>query len=77
MRKTINPKLQGSINRIREFIKMDGGDIEIVRYDEKKNILFIKLKGKCGHCPIAQVTVKQGIQKELRKDFPNIIVEKV
>ena len=73
----MDKKLQDKINQIREMLKMDGGDLEVVEYDGKKNILSVRLKGMCTHCPMAEMTVKQGIEGVLKKDFPKIKVKRV
>ncbi len=70
-------KLQNKIDKIREVLKMDGGDMEIIKYDEKNNLLQIKLLGMCQGCPMAEITVKNFIEKELQKEVPELIVEKV
>ena len=75
--KKINKKLQDKIDKIREMLKMDGGDMEIIKYDEKKNLLQIRLLGMCQRCPMAEMTVKGFIEKELQKEIPELIVEKV
>jgi len=73
----MNKKLQNKINQIREILKMDGGDIEIVKYNEKKNLLQIKLLGMCQKCPMAEMTVKGFIEKELQKIESKLIVENI
>lgn len=55
---------------------MDGGDLEVLKFDKSKNILVIELKGVCTHCPMAEFTIKETIEKEIRKDFPEITVQK-
>ncbi len=73
----MNKKLNDKIEEIRGVLKMDGGDMEIVKYDEKKNILQIKLLGMCQGCPMAEITVKGFIEKELQKIESKLIVENI
>jgi Fe-S cluster biogenesis protein NfuA len=73
----MNKKIENKINKIKEVLKMDGGDLEIVEYNEKKNVMQIRLLGMCQGCPMAEITVKNFIEKELQKVIPNLIVEKV
>jgi Fe-S cluster biogenesis protein NfuA len=73
----MNKKLQNKINEIRGVLKMDGGDLEIIKHDEKKNLLQIRLLGMCQRCPMAEMTVKGFIEKELQKEVPKLIVENI
>jgi len=73
----MNKKITDKIKEIRGILKMDGGDLEIVKYDEKTNLLQIKLLGMCQGCPMAEITVKGFIEKELQKIEPKLIVEKI
>lgn len=69
-------KLDKRIKKIRKFLNEDGGDLKVLKYDEKKNVLDIALLGVCNHCPMAELTIKGYIQQELEKDFPGIKVKR-
>jgi Fe-S cluster biogenesis protein NfuA len=64
-------KVEKAIEEIRPFLQRDGGDIELV--DVKDGIVKVKLKGACGCCPMAQMTLKNGVEKALKKEIPEII----
>ncbi|HNZ86367.1 MAG TPA: NifU family protein [bacterium] len=68
--------LEKAIEKIRKSLSIDGGDLEVVSFDTKKNIITIKLLGVCQHCPMAEMTITGFIQEELRKVIPNIIVKR-
>ncbi|MCD4704584.1 NifU family protein [bacterium] len=70
-------KIEDKLKEIRKVLEGDGGGLEVIKYDEKTNILQIKLLGMCQGCPMAEVTVKDFIEKELQKIEPKIKVEKV
>lgn len=53
-------------DRIRPALKQDGGDIELVDVDN--GIVFVRLKGACATCPSSTHTMRQFIEKELRKE---------
>jgi Fe-S cluster biogenesis protein NfuA len=57
---------------IRPAIQLDGGDVELVSVDEKTGIVKVKLQGHCAHCPMAEVTLKMGIEARLKKAIPAI-----
>ncbi len=59
-------------DKIAPMIRLDGGDIEFVSYDEKEKILQIRLAGACVACPLADVTLKLGVEQEIKKKFPQV-----
>lgn len=59
------------LNEIRPKLQADGGDVELVSVDEK-GVVKVKLTGACGGCPMAQMTLKQGIEKLLKAKVPAV-----
>ena len=53
-------------NDISVALRNDGGDIELVRYSEGK--VFVRLTGACAACRAADVTLKDYVEKELRRN---------
>ena len=47
-----------------------GGDIFLVSYLD--GILTVKLSGACTDCPMSWFTLKEGIEKELRAQLPEL-----
>lgn len=64
-------KVQEVIERVRPFLKRDGGDVELVDITED-NTVKVKLKGACGSCPMSMMTLKGGIESELKKAIPEV-----
>ena len=57
------------------LLQADGGDLEVVSITGK-NVL-LRLRGACGACPHAQMTLKDGIERILRESVdPEIVVER-
>ncbi|MGB9004620.1 MAG: NifU family protein [Candidatus Aminicenantales bacterium] len=63
-------KVQQSLNKIRPGLQADGGDVVLV--DVKDGVVKVKLTGACGGCPMSQMTLKMGIERQLKKDVPEI-----
>lgn len=57
-------------SRIRPFIQMDGGEIELLELT-KDGILKVRLHGACHGCPAAGYTLSYGVQAAINEDFPN------
>ena len=55
---------------IRPSLQADGGDVEFVKMEG--NIAYVKLKGSCHGCPMAQMTLKNGIEKYLKDNIPEL-----
>ena len=63
-------------NWLRTFLQADGGDLEIIAIDGKT--VKLKLRGACGGCPHAAMTVKNGLERVLREEIdPEIVLERV
>jgi Fe-S cluster biogenesis protein NfuA len=68
----IQDKINKALDKIRPALQADGGDVEFVEFDEKTGIVSVKLVGMCAHCPMSQVTLKQGIEEEVKKEVPGV-----
>ncbi len=64
-------KVEEAINRIRPALQRDGGDVEVVEVTDE-NVVKVRLKGACGSCPMSIMTLKGGIEVELKKAIPEI-----
>ena len=63
-------KIQEKINKIRPMLQADGGDVELVDY--KDGVVTVRLQGACAGCPMSQMTLKNGIEKLLKQEIPEI-----
>ena len=65
-------KIRAELEGLRGALQADGGDMEVVSITGP-NVL-LRLKGACGGCPHATMTVKMGIQRILREKVDSSIV---
>jgi len=63
-------RIEKLIEEIREGLRMDGGDIELVEVED--GVVKVKLLGACGGCPMSQITLKMGVEKRLKEAIPEI-----
>ncbi len=63
-------KVEAALAQIRPVLQADGGDVELV--DVNDGVVKLKLKGACGSCPMATITLKQGIERTLKEQIPEI-----
>ena len=67
----IKKKVQAVLDtEINPAVASHGGWVELI--DVRKNELFIKMGGGCQGCGMADVTLKQGVEKSIRQAIPNI-----
>ncbi len=65
-------KILKVLEKIRPSLQADGGDIEFISWDEKTGVVEVSLIGMCAHCPMSQITLKEGIEKELKKEIKEV-----
>ncbi|MDA8168393.1 MAG: NifU family protein [Nitrospiraceae bacterium] len=58
------------LEKIREGLKSEGGDIELV--DVKDGTVYVKLKGACEGCPMSMLTMKNWVEVTIKKELPEI-----
>jgi len=63
-------KVEAALNKIRPSLLVDGGDVELV--DVKEGVVRLKLTGACSGCPMATITLQQGIERVLREEVPEV-----
>ena len=72
----LETKIRQRLEELRVHLQNDGGDMEVVEIKDKN--VFLKLRGACGCCPHATMTIKSGIERILREELdPEITVERV
>jgi len=64
-------KVKKVIDKLRPNLQADGGDIELLGVD--KGIVTVKLKGACAGCPMSMMTIKWGIENNLKKEVPEVV----
>jgi Fe-S cluster biogenesis protein NfuA len=69
-------QIRAKLEQMRTMLQADGGDMDIVGIEDQT--VKLRLKGACGGCPHAAITLKQGIERVLRQEIdPGITVERV
>ena len=66
----LRDEVEAALERIRTGLRVEGGDVQLVDIDD--GIVKVKLQGSCAGCPFSQMTLKNFIEKELKKSVPSI-----
>ena len=64
-------QVEKALNEVRPSLQADGGDVELVDVTTE-GVVQVKLKGACSGCPMSQMTLSQGIERYLKKQFPEL-----
>jgi len=64
-------QVQEVLELVRPALQADGGDVELVDVTDD-GIVSVRLKGACGSCPMATVTLKMGIERTLKQRIPEV-----
>jgi len=64
-------KVQAVLDKIRPSLQADGGDVELVEVTDD-GIVKVRLTGACKGCPMSQMTLKNGIERLVLKEIPEV-----
>ncbi len=64
-------KVESILENIRPALQRDGGDVELV--DVINGVVKVRLKGSCAGCPMSTMTLKQGIERYLKQQIPEVV----
>jgi len=64
-------RVEKALDKVRPMLAADGGNVELVDVT-KDGVVKLKLTGTCGCCPMSQMTLKNGVEKILRQEVPEI-----
>ncbi len=66
----VHERVNAALDRIRPNILADGGDVWLMKVAD--GIAYVQMVGACGGCAAALVTLKEGIERVVREDVPEI-----
>ncbi len=65
-------KVKEVLEKIRPSLQADGGDVELVDVDSESGIVKVRLQGACAGCPMSQMTLRNGIERILKQQIPEV-----
>jgi Fe-S cluster biogenesis protein NfuA len=68
---SIKERVSAVIEQIRPYLQNDGGDIELVDVDDQ-GVVKVRLQGACSGCPSAAMTLKMGVERNLKAHVPEV-----
>lgn len=64
-------KVEKALKSIRPHLRADGGDVELVEVTPE-GVVKVRLTGACGGCPMSEMTLKNGIERTIKKMVPEV-----
>ena len=66
----MSAEIESALDQIRPGLQADGGNVELV--DVKDGVVKVKLVGHCAGCPMSQMSLKNGIERMLKQEIPEV-----
>jgi Fe-S cluster biogenesis protein NfuA len=63
-------KVEEVLNKVRPVLVRDGGNVELVEVEN--GTVKVKLVGACAGCPMSTMTLKNGIERILKQEIPEV-----
>ena len=67
----IRSRVAEILRQLRPAVQSDGGDIELVDVTDD-GIVKVRLLGACIGCPSSSMTLKDGVERTLRSNIPEV-----
>lgn len=65
-------KVKEVLDKVRPYLERDGGNVELVEVEDGTGTVKVKLVGACAGCPMSKMTLKNGIEKILKQEIPEV-----
>jgi Fe-S cluster biogenesis protein NfuA len=63
-------RIKAVLETIRPALQADGGDVEYIDFHD--GVVTVRMKGACGNCPMSMMTLKQGIERRMKAEIPEV-----
>ncbi|MHB8104374.1 MAG: NifU family protein [Dehalococcoidales bacterium] len=63
-------KVKDVLDKVRPYLVRDGGNVELVSIEG--GTVKVKLVGACAGCPHSAMTLKNGIERILKQEVPEV-----
>jgi Fe-S cluster biogenesis protein NfuA len=63
-------KVEAVLEQVRPALLADGGNVRLI--DVNDGVVRVELIGACGGCPMANLTLRDGIERVLKELVPEV-----
>lgn len=64
-------EVEEALAEIRPTLQADGGDVELIEVSDD-GLVKVRLIGACAGCPMSTMTLKDGIERFLKQEVPQV-----
>lgn len=64
-------EIKSVIDKVRPYLQNDGGDVIFKHFEN--GVVYVSLVGACSNCPMALMTLQDGIENALISEIPEVI----
>jgi Fe-S cluster biogenesis protein NfuA len=68
---SLQERVEKALDSVRPFLRGHGGDVELLSI-EPPQAVTIRLRGACNNCPSSEMTLKEGVEKAIKEQCPEI-----
>ena len=69
--KDIEKRINEVLDKVRPYLENDGGSLKFNRFEN--GVVYVTLVGACSNCPMAALTLEDGIETALVNEIPEVI----
>ena len=63
-------KIEKALAKIRSALQAHGGDVKLVSVND--GVVKVRLTGACVGCPMSVMTLKNGVERALKEEVPEV-----
>ena len=68
---SLEERVEKALQSVRPFLAQHGGDVELLKVEPPESVT-IRLRGACSNCPASELTLKEGVEKAIKEECPEI-----
>lgn len=67
----LKERVEKILDEVRPSLQADGGDVELIKIEDD-GVVKVRLQGTCAGCPYSRMTLKNGIEKIMKRAIPEV-----
>lgn len=71
--KTLEDRIEYSLNKLRPYMMSEGGDVKIDHYDKETGTLYVEMVGACKGCFLAATDISDSVEVLLTREIPEVV----
>lgn len=65
-------RIEQALETCRPYLRVDGGNVRLVRFQPDTGVVELAWEGTCRICPISVLTLRAGVERVLMKAVPEV-----